>query len=233
LNRRLNQNEQSVFANVQYKDINSNAADIPLLAGFEKGEGIVFPTYKTDESGIAKILLSKIGSRELEQTVGVRVDVEALAGASESTIFFYIVKMLNVPTAQILLKVQRPVVYLTSNERSFGYRNDNNQISNKLKNLLARAGFEFTQDKRSADLWVDVSSDSDQGSISGSIYITYLTGMIRVTSVREGNEIYAMTLDRIKGYGLDYNRSSVDAYNKTVETLEKERMNELLNTVLQ
>jgi hypothetical protein len=99
--------------------------------------------------------------------------------------------------------------------------------------LLARAGFEFTQDKRSADLWVDVSSDSDQGSISGSIYITYLTGMIRVTSVREGNEVYAMTLDRIKGYGLDYNRSSVDAYNKTVETLEKERMNELLNTVLQ
>jgi hypothetical protein len=57
--------------------------------------------------------------------------------------------------------------------------------------------------------------------------------MIRVTSVREGNEVYAMTLDRIKGYGLDYNRSSVDAYNKTVETLEKERMNELLNTVLQ
>jgi hypothetical protein len=53
-----------------------------------------------------------------------------------------------------------------------------------------------------------------------------------VSSAREGTEIYSTTLDRIKGYGLDYDRSSIDAYNKTVETLEKNNMNELLDTVL-
>jgi hypothetical protein len=50
---------------------------------------------------------------------------------------------------------------------------------------------------------------------------------------REGKEIYATTLDRVKGFGLDYDKSSVDAYNKALETLEKERIGELLNTVLQ
>jgi hypothetical protein len=79
---------------------------------------------------------------------------------------------------------------------------------------------------------VDVKTNTERGSISGSIYITYLTGVIRVSSAREGNEIYSTTLDRIKGYGLDYDRSSIDAYNKTVETLEKNNMNELLDTVL-
>jgi hypothetical protein len=69
--------------------------------------------------------------------------------------------------------------------------------------------------------------------VSGSIYITYLTGVIKVTAMKEGKEIYATTLDRVKGYGLDYDKSSVDAYNKALESLEKERIKELLNTVLQ
>ncbi len=72
-----------------------------------------------------------------------------------------------------------------------------------------------------------------KGSVSGSIYITYLTGVIKVMTVKEGKEIYATTIDRIRGYGLDYNKSSVDAYAKALETLEKDHMSELLNTILQ
>lgn len=233
LNRRMNENEQTVIAKATYKDLGQVAKDLPLTASFEKGEGIVFPQYKTNDVGEAKILLTKIGSRELEQTVGVKVDIETLAGSSGSSIFSFIAKSLNVPYAQIVLKVQRPVVYLTTEERTFGFQNHYALIGNKLKNFLARSGFEFTEDKQAADLLIDVQSNTERGSISGSIYITYLTGIIRVSSVKGGNEIYATTLDRIKGYGLDYDRSSVDAYNKTVETLEKDRMNELLDTVLQ
>jgi len=50
----------------------------------------------------------------------------------------------------------------------------------------------------------------------------------------EGNkEIYATTLDRIKGYSLDFERSSQEAYNKSLEVLEKEKLPELLNAILQ
>jgi hypothetical protein len=138
-----------------------------------------------------------------------------------------------VPTAQIILKVQRPVVYLTADEKNFGEVKSNDQISGRLKNLLANNGFEFTNERNKAELWVDVTSDSEKGSVSGSIYITYLTSVIKVSTIKDSKEIYATTLDRIKGYGLDYNKSSVDAYNKTIETLEKEKVNELLDTVLQ
>ncbi|MBA4058317.1 MAG: hypothetical protein C0490_26605, partial [Marivirga sp.] len=193
----------------------------------------VFPTYKTDDKGHAKILMTKIGSKDLEQTVTVRVDIDALSGAGNSPIYTLIARTLHVPTAQIMLKVQRPIVFLTAEERSLGQSKSNFQISNRLKNLLANNGFEFTENKSSADLWFDVKADSEKGSISGSIYITYLTSVIKVAAVKEGKEIYATTLDRVKGYGLDYDKSSIDAYNKAMDTLEKERMNELLNTVLQ
>lgn len=233
LNRRVNQHAQTVVAKAIFKDIKQAAVGLSLLAGFEKGAGDIYPTYKTNENGEAKILMNKISSKDLEQTVGVKVDIDALSGVSQSPIYALIAKTLNVPHAQVILKVQRPMVFLTADERSFGYTKSNNQISNKLKNLLANNGFEFTDNKNQADLWFDVRSDAEKGSITGSIYVTYLTSVIKVTTVRETKEIYATTLDRIKGYGLDYDKSSVDSYNKALEALEKEKINELINTVLQ
>lgn len=233
LNRRVNQTQHAVIAKATYKDLNRSATNLPLKASFEKGEGDVFPEYKTDELGNARILLNKIGSRDLEQTLGVKVNIDALSGTTGSPVYLLIAKTLNVPRAQVNMKVQRPVVFLTSEEKSLGTAKASYQISNKLKNLLANNGFEFTEDKKTADLWFDVKADSEKGSVSGSIYITYLTSVIKVMAVKEGKEIYATTFDRLKGYGLDYDKSSIDAYNKALESLEKERMKELLNTVLQ
>jgi hypothetical protein len=233
LNRRVNQTQQTVVAKAVYKDLGKKAENLPLYAAFEKGAGDVFPEYKTDESGQARILLNRIGSRDLEQTLAIKVNIDALSGTSSSPVYTLVARTLNVPRAQVNMKVQRPVVYLTADEKSLGSAKANYQISNRLKNLLANNGFEFTEDKRTADLWFDVRADSEKGSVSGSIYITYLTSVIKVTAMKEQKEIYATTLDRVKGYGLDYDKSSVDAYNKALETLEKDRMKELLNTVLQ
>jgi hypothetical protein len=233
VNRRLNLSSQDVLAKVSYKDLDKPATEVPLAASFEKGSGDVFPEYKTNELGVAKILITKITSKEFEQTVAVRLNVDAISGTSTSPVYSLISKLLQTPKAQVVLKVQRPVVFLTAEEKSLGETKSTYQLSNKLKNLLANAGFEFTNDRSAADLWFDVKANAEEGSISGSIYITYLTSVIKVTAVHEAKEIYATTLDRIKGYGLDYQRSSVDAYNKALETLEKERMTELLNTILQ
>ena len=232
LNRRLAQSEQNVIAKAHFKD-NLPVASLPLVAAFEKGQGEIFPDYKTNEAGESKILLSRISSRETDQSVSVKVNIDAISGTSSSPVYSLIAKTLNVPRAQILLKVQRPVVFLTADEKSLGDIKSNHQIGNKLKNLLVNNGFEFTDNKNVADLWFDIRADSEKGSVSGSIYITYLTGVIRVTAVKEGKEIYAATLDRVKGYGLDYDKSSIDAYNKALESLEKEQMKDLLNTVLQ
>lgn len=233
INRRLNLNSQTVLAKALYKDLVKPVRQLPLQATFAKGAGDVFPDYNTDANGNAKILINKILSRDLEQTVEVKLNVDAVSGKSGSPVFALIAKRLLVPTAQIILKVKRPVVYITTDEKNFGMNKNTAQVSNKLKNLLANSGFEFTGNKKEADLWVDVGCDSEKGSISGSIYITYLTGTVKVTALPEGKEIYTTAFDRIKGYGLDYDKSSQDAYNKGVDVLEKERLKELLDNVLQ
>ena len=232
VNRRLTQSQFDVNARARFDD-GSVVASLPMKAHFEKGAGDIFPEYRTNEKGEARILITRISSMDAEQRVGIKVNIDALSGTSSSPVYSLIAKTLKVPAAEVLLRVQRPVVFLTSEERSLGSRKANEQISNKLKNLLVNNGFEFTSNKSAADLWFDVHADSEKGAVSGSIYITYLTGVIKVTAMKEGREIYATTLDRVKGYGLDYDRSSVDAYNKALEALEQERLKEMLNTVLQ
>ena len=232
VNRRLAESPIDVIVHTTF-DNGIVAAGLPMQAYFEKGSGEIFPEYNTNERGDAKVLITRITSTDAEQRLRINVNIDALSGTSTSPVYSLIARTLKVPGTDLLLKVQRPLVFLTSEEKSLGSRKSTEQISSKLKNLLVNNGFEFTNDKSAADLWLDIQADSEKGAVSGSIYITYLTGVIKVTAMKERREIYATTLDRVKGYGLDYDRSSVDAYNKALEALEHERLKEMLNTVLQ
>lgn len=233
LNRRLAQNELSVIASAKDKGSKKAIIGLPLAAAFEKGSGDVFPTYKTDAAGHTKILLTKISARDVEQTVAVKVDMMSFAGQGSSDVYPLIVKKMVVPKAILLMKVHRPLVYVSSIEKSLGVDKPNQQLTNKIKNYLTNSGFELTNDKSKSELLLDVNADSEKGAVSGSIYITYVTAVIRVATTKDNKEIYAATLDRIKGFSLDYERSSQEAYNKSIETLEKEKLPELLNMILQ
>lgn len=233
LNRRVTQGSQSVVVTAASKSSRKVLADLPLKAAFDKGSGNVFPDYKTSAEGQAKILLTKIGSRELEQSVGVSVNLLAFAGANPSAIFTLVSSKMTVPKASILMEVQRPVVFISASEKNFGNARPTQQITNKIKNYLSKEGFEFTEDKSKAELIMNVSSDSEKGAVSGSIYISYVTSVIHVNTANGNKEIYATTLDRIKGYSLDHERASQEAYSKSLEILENEKLPELLNAILQ
>ena len=233
VNRRIAESGQTVIVKAFYKDGRKAIGDLPLSATFEKGAGDVYPNYKTDGSGHSKMLITKISSRDLEQTVAVKVNLLSFAGENPSDIYKLVAQKSVVPNVNILLKVKRPLVYVSAAEKSFGNNRSNQQLSNKLKNFLTNSGFELTEAKDKAELWVDVNSDAEKGAVSGSIYISYVTSVIKVVSLKDNKEIYATTIDRVKGYSLDFDRASQEAYNKSLETLEKEKMPEILNSILQ
>lgn len=233
LNRRVTQGSHSVTVSATSKTHKESLADLPLRAAFDKGSGNVFPDYKTTAEGQAKILLTKIGSRELEQSVGVSVNILSFAGANPSPIFSLVSSKMTLPKVSILMEVQRPIVFISATEKNFGNIRPTMQITNKIKNYLSKEGFEFTEDRTKAELVMSITSDSEKGAVSGSIYISYVTSVIHVSTAKDDKEIYATTLDRIKGYSLDHERASQEAYSKSLEILETEKLPELLNAILQ
>lgn len=233
VNRRVAASTSTVVVKASYKDSGKPVAALPLSASFEKGAGDVFPDYKTDALGQTKILITKISSRDVEQTVAVKVNLVSFAGENASDIYQLVAQKMVVPKVNVLLKVERPLVYITSVEKTLGNEKSNQQITNRLKNFLTSSGFELTDSREKAQMWMDINSNSEKGAVSGSIYITYVTAVIRVVSLSDNKEIYATTLDRVKGYSLDYERSSQEAYNKSLEILESEKLPQLLNAILQ
>ncbi|MGC4022158.1 MAG: hypothetical protein QM734_09550 [Cyclobacteriaceae bacterium] len=192
----------------------------------------MFSDYKTDDNGQVKILLTKISSRDLEQTVAVKVNLLKFAGDNPSDIYSLVAQKIVVPKSIVVMQVQRPLVFLSSIEKNLGADKANQQVANKIKNYLATAGFEFTSDKTKAELALDVNSNSEKGAVAGSIFITYATSVIRVSSVKDNKEIYATTVDRVKGFSLDYAQQSGRLY-KLIESLDSQTLPEMLNAILQ
>lgn len=152
LNRRVSTGTETVNVTAIYKDSKKAISDLPLKAFFEKGAGDVFPEYKTDASGQSKILITKISSKDVEQTVGVKVNMLSFAGANASPIYSLVAERMVAPKVNILLKVQRPIVYITSDEKTLGVNKSNDQITNRVKNFLTSSGFEFTDNRGKAEL---------------------------------------------------------------------------------
>ncbi|MEO1055166.1 MAG: hypothetical protein AAFX87_31330 [Bacteroidota bacterium] len=206
-----------------------------MTAYFKVGGGVITPEYTTDQNGNATILVSRIDSKQAQQKVEVTVNAEVLSGAEDDSDNFYAM-LLNrfiLPSASIILKVERPSVYIVSDELSLGRRTNVSQVENRIKSRLASAGFTFIEERGDADLVMEINSNTEEGPVSGSIYITYLTMTIRVIDGRSNREVYNTGLDRVKGYSLDYQRSSQEAYDKSLEILDEDKIPDLIDAVLQ
>lgn len=232
INRRVDKSTQAVMLRLTEKSTGRAITNMPLVAAFKKGAGDVFPDYKTDAAGQAKLLLTKIASRDLEQTVEASINLLAFAGNNPSEIYSLVSEKMVTPKVEVLFKVKRPQVFLTFSEKKFGTPKTNPELTNRIKNYLATNGFEFTDKDSQADLFLEVTADSEKGTVSGSIYVSFATAIIKVSD-KAGREIYTTTIDRIKGLNLDYDRSAQEAYFKAIELMEKERLPALLNAILQ
>jgi hypothetical protein len=231
INRRLSGQGQPLRIRVTDKSTGNPVPDLALTAEFTKGSGELSTDYKTDQKGEITLKLNRITSPDPEQTIRIRPDVSASTKKSE--ILKLLSSRLLLPEATVLLKVKRPVIHLVADERQWGAGKGAARLSGTIRQYLTTQGFDFTDQSDRAELILDIRSDTEKGSVSGSIYISFLNASLRVLSGDRRSEIWSTTLDRIKGYSLDYDRSAQDAYTKGIELLEKEKLPAMLHSILQ
>ena len=231
INRRL---EKDLLVNASVREKGGNRlSGVPLTAYFAIGGGAVHDEYTTNNDGEASVIISKINSKESKQKILVVPDLEKLSKSNgEDGLYSLVIGQLVKPQGQIVLQVSSPSIYLSTSEKSLGARKSNLQLTNRLKTLLAESGFTFANTKNKADLWIDLDANTEKGPVSGSIHITYLTMTIKVVEITSGQELYTAGLDRVKGYSLDFERSSQEGYNQSVELLEKETVPALVEAIL-
>ena len=202
--------------------------NMPVKTGFKLGSGNI-SSNTTDYSGRAVCILNEVSSKTASSKIYFTVDLQRFIPASNEDDFVgKIISKFRTPEAIVVVNVSRPTVYLTSSEKLFGVNNPNPQMYNEFRSLLSASGFNFTTDRAQADYWIDLNTNTEKGHISGNIYLTYLTMIIKVRDMSDNVEIFSENLNRIKGFSLDYERSSMEAYRSALSRLNDDVLPGLL-----
>jgi hypothetical protein len=208
-------------------------SNFPITARFEVGSGLIHPNYTTSALGSTNILVSRFDSKEARQKVKVKPDLNRLVQSlSDDPLTSLIIGKMVVPGKFINFQVERPKVYMEAREQIFGASTNTRTLQNKVRSYMAEAGFDFTDNRNEAELFLEMQSDTEKGPISGSIYITYLNLSLRVFDNKTGREVYSTGLDRVRGFSLDYNRATNESYTNSLAALESETLPTLISSIL-
>ena len=223
----------SLSAFVESKSSNKPMANFPLKADFSLGRGVVHVQPLTNQEGKANVTISSILAKNTQQKVRVFPDVLQLAELQQGDRFMEsMINNLIVPQSEIILNISNPIVFLSASELALGQKK-NEEVTRELKKSLTQNGFDFTTDKKKADLWITLTVDTSKGRESGSIYSSMLNFSLDVVDRKTKTEIFRTGMDRIKGNSLSYERASNDAYIQLMERLEREVLNNLIKEILE
>lgn len=224
----------SLLATVESLKGSKPMHNFPLSAEFSLGKGKVHVQSLTDQSGKANVTISSILAKSTQQKVRVIPDVFQLVELQQGDRFMQsMIDNLIVPEAEVTLNIKNPTVHMNASETALGQKKNNREVTESIKEALLQSGFEFTTEKKKADLWLTLKVDTSKGRESGSIYTATLSLSVDIFDRKSKTEIFRTGIDRIKGNSLSYERASNDAYNQLMERLEKEVVDNLIKEILE
>ena len=201
----------------------SPIANLPLQFSFLKGEGDLIEYDKTAVNGLASCRVSNILSAEKMQVIKARLALDKMVSQNEQNpIIQDIIKSLSIPSANVLLNVSGPQVFIESAELNFGNPLDVNYIEPKLKEKLSENGYSFVEMKSDADYVMIIEAQSRKGSTIYNMCSAYVDVTISVMDMSTFEEIYKNTFSNVKGINTDMDKAGLAAFDNAAKKISSE-----------
>ncbi|MBN2017000.1 MAG: LPP20 family lipoprotein [Candidatus Cloacimonetes bacterium] len=198
-------------------------SNLPIQFGFIKGEGDLIEYAKTSLDGIALCMVSSIYSADKMQVIKGELALDNLISAEESNpIILDIIKSLTIPSANVLLNVSGPKIFIESTELNFGESLDVNYIEPKLKEKLSEYGYNFVDMKSDADYMIIIDAQSRKGSTVYSMCSAFVDASISVMDMSTYDEIYKNTFSNVKGINNDMDKAGLAAFDNAAAQISAE-----------
>lgn len=143
----------------------ANVANIPLVASFAEGSGIVTEVCKTNENGIANFRLTAVNGKEKVALIRFSLAREVMSGLGVA--YRKLLSTQNLPEVFCRVKVESKV-------KTAYLHNAGCDISTLMKQLTAFLGnnhFTLTLDPDAAEIFIEVKNTVDYaGVVPGEIY---------------------------------------------------------------
>ena len=207
-------------------------ANLPLKFYFSRGAGDLIENVRTNRSGRASCLVSKITATDRLQMM--KADLRMNSFVNQDSVSFLIsgiIKSLVVPETKFILNVSGLSVYIESQEKLFGRKLSVQHIEPALKNNLSEKGFIFIDNLAGADLKITVSAESKKGSEIYGMYSSFTDLTISVIDMNSGDEIYKNSLHDVKGIDLTYEKGGLKSLENAAKEVNRTIIPELIERI--
>ncbi len=203
--------------------------NLPIKFSFIRGQGELVETLRTDSKGNVSGEIISISPTQKVQMIKCSLDLTSyIANDNTSDYLIKILENINTPSSKFIINVKGPKVYLESNEYNLGSNLSVKVIEPKIKSLLSKKGYSFTDDISVADVMITIDAESREGSEVYGQFVAFVDATISITNMNSGEEIYKSSIENIKGIQLSFEKAGLKAY----QALSKELANTIIPEIL-
>ena len=140
------------------------AKDIPLIFASDQLNIEPFKNV-TDKNGVLTTLFPKITSTENIQKFQVGIDIdEWLNEASQDVFIQKLARSIKSHQITEAIYIYTPLIYVESKEKQFGILYRGQELKHATENALVKLGFTPTNDKSAAELFMNITSDTEKNN---------------------------------------------------------------------
>ena len=212
---------------------------LPLNFAFSKGEGVLTSQSATDHDGVARVVISRLISKNKTQEIKCSLDFSSniepdpdIESAKVLDMFF---PKKTVPTTYIALELQKSKALLQMEEVVFEKKSEQESFLNSVKTILNKSVFTFTNSSEDADFIVKLKSEFIAGEEKKgngySLFIVFADFNISIVNTNTNEEIFSDGFNGVRGMRPgSYEYALKDARKNALEKFRKkilDRMEQL------
>lgn len=198
------------------------AKDIPLI--FASNQLSIEPFKNvTDENGVLTTSFPKITSTENTQKFQVGIDIsEWLNEASQDVFIQKLARSIKSHQISEAIYVYTPLIYVESKEKQFGVLYRGQELKHATENALVKLGFTPTNDKSAAELFMNITSDTEKDNKlkQDEDYKASLSLEIQVED-RNKLIVFREKTDNIIGRESNFKMANTMAYEKAKSEIQE------------
>lgn len=189
-------------------------SNFPIHLSFIEGEGNLEEKVVTKSEGQATAGILKLNPSKQKALIKAEFDINSFIEADSESLFSKILANFTLPSTKVNIELNPISIFISANEKNLNKTMQQNLIEPSIKNNLTKNGFNFVDDRETAEYEISITSNTRKGNEIYGQYVTYLNLSIKVINLKNNTEIFAINKPNIKGIRLNYNEAGLNAYKK-------------------
>lgn len=193
---------------------------IPVFLYFSGGK-LDQRNVSPNHLGEVQASIGRIVSNEPREYIQANLNlVQMVKEATEDPLVSSLIAKYNTPSGRITLVIERPSVYINSEEFDNGHIMKQRMVESAFIEEFLQAGIDIASNAKGADFILKIKTDTERGASGGKYASATLNGTIQLFD-EKNNLIYADQITGVRGVQLDDGQAAADAYKKAADLVRK------------